>query len=115
MNHIGKKQTDSVKKIKNLIAGECISPATFSPFDSSIYFYSQNGFFKGNVKTELSKINNWEVIVKPNFTWTNGRSNAVDSPINVLKIIPVDRNKILFLTEKDGIGLLNGNKLKMIK
>jgi hypothetical protein len=109
------KETDSVRKIKKLIAGEYIGPATFNPFENSIYFYSQNGFFKGNINTDLSKMNNWKAILKPNFKWTNGRSNAVGSLINVLKMNYIDKNKIMFLTENDGIGLINNGKLMMIK
>jgi hypothetical protein len=109
------EEGDNVKKIKKFVAGEQIGPAIFNQFENSIYFYSQNGFFKGNINTDLSKMNNWELVLKPNFKWTNGRSNAVGSPINVLKMNYIDKNKIIFLTEKDGIGLINNGKLMMIK
>jgi hypothetical protein len=109
------KEIDNVKKIKHLIAGEYIGATTFNPSENSIYFYSQNGFFKGNISADLSKISNWKLILKPNFKWTDGRSNAVGFPINVLKMNYIGKNKIIFLTEKDGIGLLTNGKLMMIK
>ena len=75
--------------IRTLIDAEYIGPASFNKFDNSIYFYSQNGIFKGDKAKDLSKIANWQNILKP---------DAVGSPMNVLKLIIIEKEKFTFLT-----------------
>jgi len=101
--------------MKTMINAEYIGPATFNEFSLSIYFYSQNGIFKGDKTKDLSKIENWEIILKPNLHWNVGQRDAVGSPMNVLKMIIIDKNKFVFLSQKDGIGYFDGNKLSMLK
>ena len=92
-----------------------IGPATFNKQENCIYFYSHQGIFRGNTKDDLSKIENWEKIIKPTLHWTNGQSNAVGSPMNVTKIQVMDRNKFFFVSKNDGIGLYTGGNLIMLQ
>ncbi|MEJ6980514.1 hypothetical protein WG906_08640 [Pedobacter sp. P351] len=103
------------KGMRKMLNGEYIGPATFNKFTNSIYFYSQNGMFKGNTSRDLSKVENWELIVKPQLQWENGQPDAVGSPMNVLKITILDKDRFAFLSQNDGIGLYDGNKVIMLK
>jgi len=101
--------------IKTMIDGEYIGPTTYNSFNNSIYFYSQNGIFSGNLSKDLSKIENWKLVVKPTLHWKSGQPNAVGSPMNVLKITIIDKDKFIFLSQNDGIGFFDKDKLTMIK
>lgn len=95
--------------------GEYIGPATFNKFNNSIYFYSQNGIFRGDTTRNLSKIENWVVILKTKLHWKRGQPDAVGSPMNVLKITVIDKSKFAFLSQNDGIGYYDGDTLRMLK
>jgi hypothetical protein len=97
------------------IAGEYIGPGTYNPDDSCIYFYSQNGIFKGNHKNDLSKIESWTKVLQPKLHWTNGQPDAVGSPMNVLKLQFLNPDKLAFLSQVDGIGIYDGKTLIMTK
>jgi hypothetical protein len=74
--------------------------------------------YSGEIKTKdinLSKIQDWETIVKPQLHWRSGQPDAVGSPMNVLKIIPIDKTKFAILTQNDGIGFYDGNQLNHLK
>jgi hypothetical protein len=70
-------------------------------------FYSQQGVFRGSIKDDLSRIENWEKIIKLKLHCTKGQSNAAGSPMNVTKIQVIDRNKFFFVSKNDGIGLFD--------
>ncbi|MCX6220649.1 MAG: hypothetical protein NTZ69_06645 [Bacteroidia bacterium] len=101
--------------IKSWMDAEYIGPATYDKSNNSIYFYSQNGIFNGNIAKDLSKIGNWEFIIKPKLHWESGQRDAVGSPMNVSKISIIDKNKFIFLSQSDGIGYFDGDKLTMLK
>ena len=94
---------------------EYIGPATYSSIDNSIYYYSQNGIFSGDRTKDLSKIENWKLVVKPTLHWKSGQPDAVGSPMNVLKIIILDKGKFVFLSQEDGIGFFDKDKLIMVR
>ncbi len=109
------KYSESIGKdsVRTMIDAEYIGPTTYNKYDKSIYFYSQNGFFKGNVSKDLSKIDNWTNILKPKLHWIYGQPDAVGSPMNVYKILIIDNNRFVFLTQNDGIGYYDGQNLAM--
>jgi hypothetical protein len=107
--------SDSVGVNEISVDGAYIGPAAYNKFDNSIYFYSQNGFFKGAETKDLSKIENWQNILKPKLHWKYGQPDAVGSPMNVLKLIIIEKEKFVFLTQNDGIGFYDGKKLTMLK
>ncbi|TRZ43122.1 hypothetical protein [Robertkochia solimangrovi] len=102
-------------RTKTWVSAEYIGPATYSKHNNSIYFYSQNGIFKGDKSTDLSKIENWKIILQPKLNWKYGQPDAVGSPMNVLKLEVLNENKIIFLSQNDGIGFYDNKELKMIK
>jgi hypothetical protein len=101
--------------ISNMLEGEYIGPATFDKFNNSIYYYSQEGIKKGNLDKDLSKKENWKLIIKPKLQWNYGQPDAVGSPMNVLKLEILDEKRLIFLSQNDGIGLFNGKELIMLK
>jgi hypothetical protein len=96
-----------------IVDGEYIGPGAFNSGDNCIYFYSQNGIFKGNPNTNLTQIENWKNVFKPKLHWSNGQPDAVGSPMNVLKLQFLASNKLIFLSENDGIGIYDGKTLAM--
>ena len=101
--------------LQYMIEGEYIGPATFNKFNNSVYYYSQEGIKKGNLDKDLSKKENWQLIIKPGLQWKYGQPDAVGSPMNVLKLEILDENELIFLSQNDGIGLFNGKELIMLK
>jgi hypothetical protein len=97
------------------IYGEYIGPATTDASHKSIYFYSQNGIFKGEKTADLTTIKNWKVVLKPKLHWTAGQRDAVGSPMNVLKLDPLENGGLVFLAENDGIAFFDGKELKVLK
>ncbi|MCC6287892.1 MAG: hypothetical protein IT249_08405 [Chitinophagaceae bacterium] len=101
------------EKRDTMINGEYIGPSTFSPYNNSIYFYSQNGVFLGDKSKDLSKSENWTKIISPKLSWKYGQPDAVGSPMNVLKLYIVDKTKFVFLSQNNGIGFYDGQKIVM--
>jgi hypothetical protein len=99
--------------VKQIIAGEYIGPGASSPSDKNIYFYSQNGIFEGRPGTDLSVIDKWKKIFTPTLHWSNGQPDAVGFPMNVLQLIFIAPNRFIFLSQLDGIGLYDGQKVVM--
>jgi len=97
------------------VNGEYIGPATFDKSDHCIYFYSQNGIFKGNPTNDLSTIEKWQKVASPKLTWSYGQPDAVGYKMNVSKMEFTDNNTLVFLTQANGIGILNNGKIALIK
>ncbi|AYB32612.1 hypothetical protein [Chryseolinea soli] len=107
---------ESREKMKdgNMAPGEYIGPATFSPADSSIWFYSQHGVFKGNKNKDLSKLENWQLIFKPKLSWQYGQPYAVGSPMNVTRLIAIDKTRFVLLSVNDGAFYYDGTQFKKL-
>jgi len=101
------------EKRDSMIDGEYIGPSTFNPYNNSIYFYSQNGIFLGDESKDLSKSENWTKVINPKLTWKYGQPDAVGSPMNVLKLCIIDKTKFAFLSQNNGIGFYDGQKIIM--
>ena len=95
--------------------GHHIGPGAYNPANKSLYFYSQNGFFKGSLTADLSDIKQWENILKPTLTWTGGSPNAAGPAMNVLKMQFTADGTLLFLTEHEGLGIYDGKALRFIR
>lgn len=106
-----KSQTNADSSVE----AEYIEAAAYSQFDNAIYFYSQNGFFKGDETKDLSKFENWQNILKPQLHWTYGQPDAVGYAMNVLKMLIIGKEKFVFLTQNDGIGFYDGEKLTLLQ
>lgn len=103
------------KKISEWIDGEYIGPAAFNAHNNCLYFYSQNGIFRGNVSQDLSAIEKWTRVARPNLSWTGGQRNALGPAMNVQKMVFTDSNVLLFLTEHEGVGLFDGKSIRFVK
>jgi hypothetical protein len=99
---------DTVKK-----NGHYVGPICYNLEDDHIYIYTQHGIYKEKSIDNLSKAENWTLVVKPELLWTYGQSNATGYAMNVTKIVTPAPNTLLFLTEQNGIGYFNGKTLTM--
>jgi hypothetical protein len=99
----------------DIVGGEYIGPGTYNANDSCIYFYSQNGVFKGSPRRDLSNIAYWTKVFEPQLHWSNVQQNAVGSPMNVLKLEFSSENKLVFVSQYDGIGIYDGKTLVMTR
>lgn len=96
------------------VQGEYIGPTTFNPFNNSLYFYSQNGVFCGEITKDLSKIENWEGILTHNPTGKSEDPDRGRYPITMLKICILDETRFVFLPTYSGIGFFDGEEVKML-
>lgn len=101
--------------IRNMIEGEYIRLATYNKFNNSIYYYSQEGIKKGKLDNDLSKKGNWESVITPKLYRKYVQPDAIGTPMNVLKLEILDENKLIFLSQNDGIWLFSGKELIMLK
>ena len=97
------------------IAGEYVGPSTYNAMDNCIYMYTQYGVFKGSIGKDLSKIEYWSPVFNPKLHWSDGQPDAVGSPMNILKLIFIEPNKLLFVSQNDGIGLYDDELLIMMR
>jgi hypothetical protein len=93
-----------------------ILTANYNTFNNFIYFYSQTGFYKGDVTKDLSKFKNWQFIAKPKEqTWyTSNSDETTKLPMTVYDITLLDKNRFIFQSQNDGIGYFDGSKIIMI-
>lgn len=113
------KDPKTGKKQKGVLigwrGGHQIGPSAYNPVNKYLYFYSQNGFFKGKSGTDLSSIKQWDNILKPALTWTGGSPYAAGPAMNVLKMQFTADGTLLFLTEHEGLGIYEGKKLRFVR
>jgi hypothetical protein len=102
-------------RIQESLDGEHIGPATFSSYDSAIYFGSQNGIFRGDRSKNLANVKNWKKIVSPTSNWIIDQPISFDSPMNVSKIVPTGKRKFVFLSRLNGIGFFDNGRITMVK
>lgn len=101
--------------LQELVGGEYIGPAAFSPYDNAIYFYSQNGLFRGDRSKNLAYSQNWKKIATPRLKWSSGQPDAVGSPMNVIKLVATGKSSLVFLSQHDGIGFFDNGRVIMVK
>lgn len=109
------KLTGKVEKWITWTGGHQIGPITYNARNNCLYFYSQNGIFKGRLKARLGDINQWKNVLKPQLKWGSGRHNTVGSPMNVLKMEFTPNGALVFLAEYDGLGIYDGKSLHFIR
>jgi hypothetical protein len=102
------------KDMRKMVEGEYIGPAIYNKKDTSIYFYSQNGLFKGNINKDLSQISGWKKIASPKLHWTNGQPDAVGSPMNALKMSLAENGQLFLVAPNDGIGVYDGKAFHLL-
>ncbi len=93
-------------------AGEYLGPVVYA--NKALYYYSQNGVFKGELGSNLAKVENWKLLFKPRLHWTSGQRDAIGSPINVQKMAFTMDGKLVLLAPNDGIGVWNGSTFKIL-
>ncbi|WEK37187.1 MAG: hypothetical protein P0Y53_06715 [Candidatus Pseudobacter hemicellulosilyticus] len=90
-----------------------VGPIAYNKWDSYLYFYSQYGFFKAKVDSELWNEAYWTSLANPDLPFTYGQSMAVGYGMNIKKIVATGPDAVLFLTENRLIGYLVGKEVKL--
>lgn len=111
----GREKSSNDNTNNDMLHAEYIGPGVYNDEKNCIYFYSQNGIFKGNPQNDLSKIENWIQVLHPKLDWSNGQSNAVGTPMNVLKLKFIDNERLIFVSQNNGIGIYDGKTLIMTR
>jgi hypothetical protein len=114
-NAVFNNEYDNLGKNTSEKGGHYIGPISYNQWDNTLYFYSQYGFYKGDPKTDLSKVENWTNVVKPELLWTYGQSNATGYRMNVQKLICKGPGSFIFLTDQNGIGYFTGKELVQLR
>jgi hypothetical protein len=99
---------------KRLAGGQFIGPATLNKKDNCIYFYSQDGIFKGDKQKDLSQLNNWIKITLPKLKWNEGQPDAAGPGINVFKLQFDTYGQLFVATENEGIGVYDGKEFHLL-
>lgn len=111
--YITENLIEFTKNIKNSkFAKEFLGPVQFNPFNNSLYYYTDKGFFK--IIENENKFER-EFIFKPWIFWTYSNRYNLGADINVTKFEFISENEIIFLTTNNGIGYFNGKTVKYYK
>lgn len=93
--------------------GIFVGPGAYNKSNKRIYFASSEGFFSvAASKGEI--ISAQEFIFKPNLLWEN-EPLAIGVDMTIKKVDFTDDNRLLFLTSNNGIGIYDGDTLRMLK
>lgn len=89
---------------------EYLGPIQINPFNKSVNYYSNLGFFK---LEEFDDCNfSKKLLFRPWIYWTNGLPDAVGYQMNITKFEFISENELVFLTTNNGIGYYNGTEVK---
>jgi hypothetical protein len=105
--------TENNRDTTDFGGGVFVGPGTFNQKDSTIYFATDQGFFKGQL-TEAGKLGKPIFLFNPELSWDR-EPLAIGISMTVQKIEFTVQNNLLFLTSNDGFGIYSGKKLKMFK
>lgn len=91
---------------------EYLGPISYNPYNRSVYYYTNNGFFK------IRKTNSGydkDLILNPTVLWKQGLPNAVGYQMAIKKFEFIDDKRFVFLTNLNGLGYYDGNQVKYYK
>jgi hypothetical protein len=98
-----------------IIDGEAVHSIRFNPYDNALYFASQNGIFRGMPTDNLSDPKKWQQIATTNARFLKSLPEVALVPHNIIKIAAVKKNTLVFLSQFDGIGILENGHVTMLK
>jgi outer membrane protein assembly factor BamB len=116
-NYKSSKIFESSSRSKNdgrqkITAGECVGPLFYK--DDNLYIYTQNGIFKGDIHSDLTEIKKWTLLVNAQLKPINKASTTNYQAMDLIKFVVLESDKIIFLSENDGIGVLREKQLLLI-
>lgn len=92
--------------------GNFIGPGAFNHKDNKIYFASSKGFYRVPIP-QNGTVQNQEFLFKPKLSWEN-EPLAIGVAMTIKKITFTTDNRLIFLTSNNGIGIYDGDKLRML-
>lgn len=90
--------------------GLFIGPGAYNKNDSCIYFATSRGIHKMNIYQDQEP----DLVINPDLTWTR-EPLAIGVAMNIKKMEFLPDGSLMFLTSNDGIGILTGNNLTLLK
>ncbi|GAB3756103.1 hypothetical protein [Spirosoma pomorum] len=97
------------------IQGEGIESVVYSPYENVLYFASQNGIFRGNIPSNRTEAQHWKKIATSSSELTTAPAGITIVPHNINKIAAVKKTTLVFLSQFDGIGILENGHVTMLK
>ena len=88
-----------------------IGPGTYNKFNKKVFFFSNNGF---RYMENINNIDSMKTYYRPNIDW-GGCTNNSCFKTGVTKFEFINKDLLLFLTRKNGIGIFDGNQTKYYK
>lgn len=92
--------------------GIFVGPGAYNINDGKIYFASSEGFFRVSIP-QRGAIKKQEFLFEPNLIWEN-EPMAIGVAMAIKRVVFTNDNRLVFLTSKNGIGIYDGEKLKML-
>jgi hypothetical protein len=91
--------------------GLFIGPGAYNPSDGRIYFATSRGIHKMHIDKNDVKI---ELVINPDLSWER-EPMAIGVAMNIKKMEFLPDGSLMFLTTKDGIGILRNNAVSFLK
>jgi hypothetical protein len=115
-NYCGKKVFNSFQTGSgmNVTEGVYVGAGAYNLQDNNIYFYSQKGLFKGELSTDLSKIEYWEKVFNQDLLTSKCRDNVYER-VDVRKMGFSKSGNLIFLSKNNRIGIYNGKTIKLLQ
>lgn len=90
-------------------------PGMYDKGSTSLYFNTGNGIYKCRADEDLSKIKNWEKVYQPKYCTVNGGKASNGFAFQMFKIESIGTDKLVFITENDGIGVFDNKTLVLFQ
>jgi hypothetical protein len=108
-------ERDSARSQKaTMVDQPYIGPGVYDASTNRIYFYSHLGVYAGTYGNDLTKLASWHKLFTPRLHWSNGQTDAIGSPMNVLSMLSLGDGKLILLTQKDGVGIWDGKTFNLL-
>ena len=91
---------------------EYLGPVSFNRFNNSMYYYSNEGFFK---LIENGRSYKKEFLFRPWIIWNYGLAHSVGYQMNVVSFEFISEEEIIFISPNAGIGYFNGTSVTYYK
>ncbi|MDO6433295.1 hypothetical protein Q4E93_21975 [Flavitalea sp. BT771] len=101
------------EKESDSVGGLFIGPGVYNKFDGNIYLYTSNGIYRAMMFSDGS-IKKLEPILNPSLHWSR-EPLAIGVGMAVHQMAVTSDNKLIFLTENDGLGIYDWKRLTLLR
>jgi hypothetical protein len=93
--------------------GIFVGPGAFNSVDNKMYFATTDGFYRASIPNK-GRITTPELLFKPELLWGQ-EPLAIGVSMSVKRLDFTSDNRLVFLTDYNGIGIFDGTALHMIE